>query len=348
MRRLACRLTLIWPICLIHTGALAETGFQPIELQVFPIEAFKFGDTESQFGELEFRGGLELNADNADFGALSGLDFTPDGELIAVADTGFWFVARPVENDSRIIDLTDARIAPILDDRGKPLRGKRQSDAEGLRIVNGDSLTAFVTFERQDYLRRFVAAPDFAQARSRSIRLPKSVRNISHNGGLEAIAVAPEQRPFSGAIVVIAEHSLDANGNHRGWILGSRRAGAFLVNRKDDFDITDAAFLANSDLLILERKFNLTEGVGMRIRRIAAADLLPGETVDGQTLIEANLRFQIDNMEGMALRPGRQGETLITLVSDDNNSIIQRTILLQFALGPDAIPLPIPRPEPNQ
>ena len=135
------------------------------------------------------------------------------------------------------------------------------------------------------------------------------------------------------------------HGNHRGWIVGGRRAGAFSVKRSDDFDVTDAAFLHNGDLLILERRFNFIVGVGMRIRRIAAADLLPGRAVDGRVIAEADMRHQIDNMEGMALSAGANGETIITLISDDNHSIIQRTILLQFALPPDAPPRPRRRPD---
>ena len=48
------------------------------------------------------------------------------------------------------------------------------------------------------------------------------------------------------------------------------------------------------------------------------------------------IHYQIDNMEGLAVRPGENGETLLTIVSDDNNSLLQRTLLLQFALPPEA------------
>jgi hypothetical protein len=37
-------------------------------------------------------------------------------------------------------------------------------------------------------------------------------------------------------------------------------------------------------------------------------------------------------MEGIAVHRNAQGETIITLVSDDNFSAIQRNLLLQFAL----------------
>jgi hypothetical protein len=37
-------------------------------------------------------------------------------------------------------------------------------------------------------------------------------------------------------------------------------------------------------------------------------------------------------MEGIAVHRNAQGETIVTLVSDDNFSAIQRNLLLQFAL----------------
>ena len=57
---------------------------------------------------------------------------------------------------------------------------------------------------------------------------------------------------------------------------------------------------------------------------------------------------QIDNMEGLAVRSNDRGQTILTLVSDDNgNTFLQRTILLQFALAPRAVPTPALRPDRN-
>jgi hypothetical protein len=324
----------------------AEIGFEPVELRVVPIERFALGSSDTTFGALQFRGGIEVDGRTANFGALSGLDFMPDGTLVAVADNGFWFSARPVESDGHLTGLVDGRLAPILNKAGRPVNTKLQGDAEGLRIAARDGrIEAFVSFEQRNDVRRFAASPDLARARPESVRLPKWVSGIDFNGGLEAVAIAPGDGPFAGALALVTEHSLDKDHNHRGWIVNGPRAGAFSVTRSDEYDITDAAFLPNSDLLILERRFSFSTGVGMRIRRIAAADVQPGATVEGRVLMEADMRFQIDNMEGMAVRPGPNGEVLITLLSDDNQSMIQRTIFLQFALSPDPPPAPRPRPE---
>ena len=70
----------------------------------------------------------------------------------------------------------------------------------------------------------------------------------------------------------------------------------------------------------------------MRIRRIPLATIRPGALVDGRDLIFADLGYQIDNMEGLSVHRTAAGDTVLTLVSDDNFSPIQRTVLLQFTL----------------
>jgi hypothetical protein len=49
-------------------------------------------------------------------------------------------------------------------------------------------------------------------------------------------------------------------------------------------------------------------------------------------VIFADMGSQIDNMEGIDVHRTARGETVLTLVSDDNFSSIQRTVLLQFTL----------------
>ena len=106
----------------------------------------------------------------------------------------------------------------------------------------------------------------------------------------------------------------------------------FAVKRTDGYDISDAAILPNGDILILERQYSLQRGVAMRIRRIRLEDIKPGALVDGSTVVETDVHAQIDNMEALSVHRSRSGETVLTLMSDDNFSPIQRTLLLQFVL----------------
>ena len=96
-------------------------------------------------------------------------------------------------------------------------------------------------------------------------------------------------------------------------------------------DVSDTTVLPGGDLVIVERKFGWTTGLYIRLRRLPIAEIRPGALVDGPVLIEADLGQQIDNMEGIGVhRAG--GETVLTLISDNNFSALQRTLLQQFSL----------------
>src|SRR6185295_3543613 len=68
-------------------------------------------------GELEFRGGLELDSDDPAFGGISGLEVRDDG-FLAVTDRGSWVTGRIVLDPDRsaLNDVTDVSIAPMLDE----------------------------------------------------------------------------------------------------------------------------------------------------------------------------------------------------------------------------------------
>jgi hypothetical protein len=317
--------------------AAAAPGFSAIDLTTAPIERFRIGSGDQVFGPLRFRGGLVIDSDDPRFGALSGLDIGADGKVTAVADTGYWFSADLVETDGRLTGMRNGRMAKLLDPDGNPLSGKRVSDAEGLRIVRGAGREdAYVSFEQINVVRRY-RGPDFARAKAEPVKVPLATAKLPRNEGLEAIAMAPKDGPLGGAMLLFAEHALNGDGNHRAFIVGGPRNGTFAIAYSDEFNVTDAAFLPGGDLLILERRFSYTRGVALRLRRIAVDEIRPGATVEGETLLDANMSYQIDNMEAVSARVGPNGETIVNVMSDDNKSLIQRTILLQFVLdGPPA------------
>jgi len=162
--------------------------------------------------------------------------------------------------------------------------------------------------------------------------VPDDFRTFTYNKSLECVAVPPKGSPLAGALIVVTERSLNAQGNHRSYILDGDRVARFSVKRSDSFDVSDCTILPPADLLLLERSFSYVRGVAMRIRRIPLAAIKADTLIDGKPLIVANLAYQIDNMEGIAVHSNTAGETIITLVSDDNFSVLQRNLLLQFAL----------------
>jgi hypothetical protein len=310
---------------------VSETGRIPVAVSAQPITAFEPRSPEkTRFGKLSFRGGLVLGGSHSRFGGFSGLWRGANGnDLVGVTDNGFWLTAKVASRKGRLAGLEGAELAPILGSSGRPLHRSRYYDTEGLCIAEG---VAYLGVERTHDLLRFDWAAEGVMARARIVPVPREVKRLPNNRGLEAIGVVPGGQPLAGAIVAIAERSGADDEPTLGVILGGRQPGLFRVIRHDGFDITDLAFLPDGDLLLLERWYRPLRGVGMRIRRVAGERLKAGALLDGPYLIEADLGQEIDNMEGLCVHP-EQGRIVLTLISDDNFSFLQRTVMLEFELG---------------
>jgi hypothetical protein len=297
-----------------------------------PIERFRIGDDTSTFGCLEFRGGLELSGDSPDFGGVSGLVVAADGQdFVAVSDAGLWLTGRFVEKDGRLSGVENAAIGPILGPGGKPFAAMGRRDTESLGLVNGN---AYIGIEGMNEIWSFPYGQDGMLARGSKVPAPSGILRLPANRGLEALTLSPIGSPLAGAIVAISERSGAEDAPTKGFIVGGPMAGEFLLNRTPPYDITDIAFLPGGDLLVLERRASFAGGFGKRLRRIAGASILPGAVLDGPVLLEAGPTSQIDNMEALSVSSNAKGETIITLMSDDNYSYFKRSLVLRFALVP--------------
>lgn len=316
---------LAWPGA---AQAIEQTRF-PVEVSARRIAAFEPRSPEKRrFGALQFRGGLVLSCGHPRFGGFSALWRSADGrELVSLTDRGYWLTAKVATADGRLAGLEATEMAAMLDAAGRPLARSKSFDTESLAIAGGH---AYVGVERTHEILRFDWARDGVEARARSLPVPASIKKLPRNRGLEALGIVPAG-PHKGAIVAISERSGKEDEPTSGVLMGAGAPGFFQVARPGGYDITDLAFLPGGDMLVLERWYRPWRGVGMRIRRIALADLKPGAVLDGPVLIEADLGCEIDNMEGMSVHQ-ENGRTVLTLISDDNFSAIQRTLLLEFEL----------------
>jgi hypothetical protein len=303
-----------------------------IEISAERLPGFDHADlSRRQFGLLEFRGGLVLTSTFKQFGGVSGIRVQPDGaNFIALTDKGWWLKGRIVYDGNRPSGIADAQMAPILGPDGLALAARGWYDTESLAQDGG---TLYVGIERANRIVRLDYGKDGLLARAQPIEVPPGVRGLPNNKGLEALVFVPRGLPLGGALIAISERGLNRDGNLLAFIIGGPRPGPFALKRTADFDVSDAALLPSGDLLVLERKFSWTTGLFVRIRRIKLADVAPGALVDGRVLFEADLGSAIDNLEGLSIHRGANGETVLTLVSDDNFSALQRTLLLQFTLA---------------
>ena len=299
-----------------------------ITISAAPIAALETDKpSQTRFGSLEFRGGLVLTSTHKSFGGISALYVQPDGEhFLVVSDRATWFRGRIVYENDRPVGIADAYSAPVLDGDGKPAP---RWDTESI-AVNGSTL--FVGLERIHSILSFDYDGKSFPANARPVAGPPELKDLPFNQGLEAMVFVPKKYNLAGTLIGFSEKGLTADGNLKAFLIGGPGPGLFAVKRTDDYDISDAAILPNGDILILERQYSLQRGVTMRIRRIQLTNIKPGAVVDGTTVVEIGAGYQIDNMEALGVHRSRSGETVLTLMSDDNFSPIQRTLLLQFVL----------------
>lgn len=303
----------------------------PIEVNARPLPSFDTRDrSRVRFGALEYRSGLVLNSPFRRFGGLSGLRLDPKGErFIAISDRGTWFTGRIVYRGREMIGLADVEAAPLLGPDGRPITSRGWYDSESIAL---DGSLVYIGLERVNQVLRY----DFAKGSTRApgvvVPMPVAVRKLPKNRGLETLVMVPAGLPLAGTLIAISERGLDAQGNIIGFLVGGRTPGQFSVRRSADFDISDAVLLPKGDLLILERKFSWFSGIGIRIRRVPLAAVAPGAVLDGPAIFNADMGHEIDNMEGLDAHVTAEGDTVLTMVSDDNFSFLQRTLLLQFTL----------------
>ncbi|WP_189478937.1 esterase-like activity of phytase family protein [Mesorhizobium sp. M1E.F.Ca.ET.063.01.1.1] len=314
--------------------AAQRAPVEAIEISARPITEFHVGRDQKQFGPLEFVGGLEMTSPSRDFGALSAFRFLKAGsDFIGVADTGFWFFGTISHDaDKRPSGVSNFRMQQMVDASGRPIDEKWKVDAEGLAVKDG---IATVGFEREQRVVQFKIDPDNMKAPFKTLDYLVPARELRQNRGFETVTHANPYGQHEGGLVVVSEKSLDKAGNIYAALIEGPKKGVFTIRRNGDFDITDGAFLPDGDLLLLERSFSMARGVKMRLRRIYGESVEKGAVADGPVLMEADMGYQIDNMEGLDVWTRDDGALMVSLMSDDNHSILQRNLYLEFILHQD-------------
>lgn len=311
-------------------GRDAPQGVTAARIPLYPMQP-----DNRRAGGLLYRGGLVLSSKDTAFGGWSDLVVSADGErLLAISDAGHWLRAQlAYDANGDLAGIGEAMIAPMLDEDGRALHGA-DSDAEGLTAVapNMPDGEVLVSFERHDRIWRYDLARGLDGALPRPVPTGAWVSGLRPNLGLEAITL---WRPDT--LLALSEFTRDANGDMVAALedfpgdalpLHTRKLG---VVRHPPFEITSVAAAPGGGIFLLERRFSLAGGLGMEIRRVAAADIHEGGRIQGEVI--ANLNYQdanIDNMEGLNSRVDANGKTLLYVLSDDNYLPFQRTLLLMF------------------
>lgn len=255
-------------------------------------------------------------------GGLSGLEVADDGlAFVAVSDRGTRHDGRFRRTDGRITGLQRVTTTPLRRRDGAAVTGGAV-DAEGLACVRPASGAACdVSFE---VIHRivFFAAPD-AVARNRPD--PEALGPLQHNSGLEALAV-----DASGRLLAIPERSGDLARPFPVLRLDGRRwSVAYRLRRDPPFLPVGADIGPDGALYLLERHFT-----GLAFRARVRRFTLGPDGVTGEETLLTTRPGRHDNLEALAVWADAPGSLRLTMVSDDNFHMLQRTEFVEYRVRP--------------
>lgn len=287
---------------------------------------------QTRVGVLAFAGGVELTSpDTSRFHGLSGMDVAEDGRsFIEVTDEGDLVRGRlKLDAGGRLVGMERVTLAPLRGEDGRPLQGKAASDAEGVTWLPGGGFA--VSFEREHRViaysagrPRMVFRADAAKARE---------MGLTDNGGLEALA-------YDGDDLFAGSERGRVWRFRKGILASSDEADepprGYSLTGLDALTDTGGGAPEGPDLLAVYRAYDPFRGAMVVIAYLPTAICIRGPCNSHARLELARLAppLSVDNFEAIAAVPRPNGGWRLYILSDDNFSARQRTLLLAFDWAP--------------
>ena len=327
------------------------SGGKPVEaeslsLKIAPVALQALNPMRTSIGRLNFVAGFHLTSGDKRFGGLSGIDILENGNLLAVSDTGD-FVWIDLKEDG--LTPSAIRIAPLRDRKGKTYPTKSAADAEGLAVNDG---LALVSFERDARVLAYDIGACGAAARgiplgwSMDSAFARQKMTVGDNLGVEGLAITDDWRLFAGIETQVGKASpLSARPMEAGarfdLMIGDNApelVGLDLIQAGGEIRLFS---LHRSSKALSSNAITVMETV---LERNAGQSSLPARIINeidqrarqdfsiksSRVLAEMNVLVTIDNYEGIAAKQMPDGRVRLFIVSDDNFSASQRTLLMAF------------------
>lgn len=274
----------------------------------------------AQAQTLEFVSRLDWRMADERFGGISSLELSQDGSnFVATGDKGIIAEGRLIRVRGQLRGIENVRLSPLRDSKGAPLRTWR-TDAEGLAIALSGEI--FVSFEG---LQK-VSAYDSIDGAARDLPQHRLFPGLQRNSSLEALAIDE-----AGRLYTMPERSGDLNRPFDIYrFSGGRWERRYKLQRSDGFLPVGADFGPDGRLYILERSFNGLSGFATRVRSFEVG----GADLQDEKVLLRTLPGTHDNLEGLAVWATEAGNLRVTMISDNNFSIFQRTEFVEYRLVP--------------
>lgn len=306
----ACATALPAPV---WTGG--DAGWTAAEADVRPVGLGLPGGAMLADG-VRFAGGVQLVLEPASpLHSLSDLKLVDDRAFVAVTDAGDLVRGRlRLDREGRLAGVEALRHRRLLLIDGSPIADKADGDAEGL-FLSSDGIA--VAFEREHRLWVYGSLPD-APHRPMPLASPDVVFPL--NDGMEGVSAAPGGWRVAG----------ESGGV---WDCTPRRCRVVVAPPPEpipdsEYRITGMDIDPGGDgFFVVQRLYRPPVDARAQVRRMAPDGSL------GPVLVELKLPGTTDNFEGIAALRNGDGVRLYIL-SDDNGSERQRTLLLAFDVRP--------------
>lgn len=274
---------------------------------------------EGRLGALRFAGGWELRSKDPRFGGISAIALTRDG-FVALSDSGtaMWFEGR-TGTPSRL------RLLPLP---AGPGTSARKSDRDSEALAVGPNGRMWVSYENHNSVWRYAA--DFRAAQAN--RAPPEMRRWTPNSGAEAMVRLDDGRfvIFSEGAGSVAKSS-DVLLFDRDPTDASARAIRMSYRLPPGFSVTDAASLGDGRIVTLHRSLSVSGGLAASVGMIDVSRFVRGAVLSPRMLATLRSPMTVDNMEALTIER-RGGRIYLWIASDDNFSMLQRTLLMKFEL----------------
>lgn len=275
-------------------------------------------------GRLSYLGGIEIDYADERFGGLSALHLNSDGSrMLAVSDSAYWVRAGlSWSDDGAPVALGGIDIAPILSRDGEALEGQA-GDSEAIAALGGGLYA--ISFEREHRINVYELGSDWSQldAVAQPLSAPDGAPQFENNGGMEGLTQLADGRLIAGV-------EAPSNGARQLWILDDGRWSRRELTAEPGYGLTALA-AHGGHVYVLERFWTRETGNRIRILRFDAADLDDTARIEPDLLGTLTAGMIVDNFEGLAIIE-RNGQTVLLIVSDDNYSERQKTLLMAFAI----------------
>lgn len=308
------------------------TAWIPVAVEVRPAGLGLPGGARLADG-VQFAAGFQFIADEP-FRSLS--DLKTDGDwFYTVSDAGALFRFKVAEDAATHRPVGPARFEgrslTLMD--GRPIADKTDGDAEGLVLTHDGDL--WISFERNHRIW------NYGPARSPNAvptALPAPRFDFTLNDGMEAISATDErmcgnsiQEQMMSRLRVCLRVAGESGGI---WDCSpqscvERVAPPATPLPDSDYRITGMdRDPAGNGWFVVQRSFSPPVDARARVRRMA-----PDGTL-GPVLVELKLPGTTDNFEGIAVVDRGGGNVRLFILSDDNSSERQKTLLLAFDVRP--------------